>query len=959
MFQQHLCLCECVLLQVLVSQCVATLFLYKMTISSDVIHSTLSTNNNNSSISTNNTTAIDNNISPSDSPTQPMHAADMTSIEESVTATCPPTTSSQSPATSPATTSVTDDNDEYSHATPPPPPPPPTSAHDVSKTLIDETKKTNNSLDETETEEEDGDDDDVIDKKCASKRDSDVQSNVETKKKTEDSDNEHDEEEEEVEVKEDETEEEEVEGKCNRASSEERAQPPAVSSMTTKSMGHDEISSEDVAEMARLRAAKFIQERTKMACLLPSAAEAESVKQSNSISASHHAQSNAGGQGSGTSSRKRKLTVKDILVSQRTRESKQQRMSINDNNNISPTTVNNNLGALGQLMPGLGAMAGGMLDPTAHLSEANPLAALLAAAAAAAATSTSNPNVSSNGATANLAQAFMPDSQSAYISSLASSLSQSNANTTALALMASLSAMMQQQQQPNKNTTTKEDISMNVLNPLSQLTSNPLINLESTLANVMANNFSRGNNNNTSAQSNNVDDDDDEDEKSERNTTTPIDFSLKPTSHKAEKKTKSKKKMNGENGTGREEETPLDLSAPKRPEDFDSNQSNKDASFALLSQMANLSEGANANNNNNFAAMAAAAAAAAAFSPNFLTKMAATMSPWGNFNAGGNNNKTNNTNESNATAAAFAALFQQVYGNSTNNGQSNQSNSHQTNKSINKSMQQQQQQSQQQQPPSVSALFQSFPDLYWNNKFQNKTSNTSAPSFGGLSNSAALLSARHHNHQPPPAASQPMRTKSSSGRQNPWQAQWINRSSEQTRDVFTCVWCKDSFKSLAEMTDHMKRSPRCGMAGMQQHHSHAHHQQPQQPGQQHRSSHSPASGGGNGHHPLSSSASASSSQHSGQGGHKQLANLGGNVQSPMSSIKEAVSHGANSFLGSSKSSGGAVNMPRKLVRGQDVWLGRGAEQTRQILKCKFCFEDCDLYKKKESKLECKSIRVTR
>jgi hypothetical protein len=28
-----------------------------------------------------------------------------------------------------------------------------------------------------------------------------------------------------------------------------------------------------------------------------------------------------------------------------------------------------------------------------------------------------------------------------------------------------------------------------------------------------------------------------------------------------------------------------------------------------------------------------------------------------------------------------------------------------------------------------------------------------------------------------------------------------------------------------------------------------------------------------------------------------------------------------------------VGLPRKLVRGQDVWLGRGAEQTRQILKC--------------------------
>jgi len=28
----------------------------------------------------------------------------------------------------------------------------------------------------------------------------------------------------------------------------------------------------------------------------------------------------------------------------------------------------------------------------------------------------------------------------------------------------------------------------------------------------------------------------------------------------------------------------------------------------------------------------------------------------------------------------------------------------------------------------------------------------------------------------------------------------------------------------------------------------------------------------------------------------------------------------------------SVQLPRKLVRGQDVWLGKGAEQTRQILK---------------------------
>ncbi|GIY27451.1 protein tiptop [Caerostris extrusa] len=77
------------------------------------------------------------------------------------------------------------------------------------------------------------------------------------------------------------------------------------------------------------------------------------------------------------------------------------------------------------------------------------------------------------------------------------------------------------------------------------------------------------------------------------------------------------------------------------------------------------------------------------------------------------------------------------------------------------------------------------------------------------------------------------------GRQNPWQSQWMSRSSEQTRDVFTCVWCKESFRSLEDMTVHMKQSPRCGMAGMQTtlpatspnsssviNHQHNHHQSP-------------------------------------------------------------------------------------------------------------------------------------
>lgn len=124
-----------------------------------------------------------------------------------------------------------------------------------------------------------------------------------------------------------------------------------------------------------------------------------------------------------------------------------------------------------------------------------------------------------------------------------------------------------------------------------------------------------------------------------------------------------------------------------------------------------------------------------------------------------------------------------------------------------------------------------------------------------------------------------------SNRQNPWQSQWISRSGEQTKDVFTCVWCKESFQSLADMTLHMKQSPRCGMAGM----------------------HAAV--------PPSQPATSSSAGHT----------------TPPPPKLTATPPGAS---GATTKDG--VPLPRKLVRGQDVWLGKGAEQTRQILKCMWC-----------------------
>lgn len=130
------------------------------------------------------------------------------------------------------------------------------------------------------------------------------------------------------------------------------------------------------------------------------------------------------------------------------------------------------------------------------------------------------------------------------------------------------------------------------------------------------------------------------------------------------------------------------------------------------------------------------------------------------------------------------------------------------------------------------------------------------------------------------------------GRQNPWQSQWMSRSSEQTRDVFTCVWCKESFRSLDDMTIHMKQSPRCGMAGMQ--------------------SNLPSAS------PATSAMNHQSSSH-----HSAL-------PAKCSSSSASAGPAANAVVKEN------ISLPRKLVRGQDVWLGKGAEQTRQILKCMWC-----------------------
>lgn len=115
----------------------------------------------------------------------------------------------------------------------------------------------------------------------------------------------------------------------------------------------------------------------------------------------------------------------------------------------------------------------------------------------------------------------------------------------------------------------------------------------------------------------------------------------------------------------------------------------------------------------------------------------------------------------------------------------------------------------------------------------------------------------------------------SSGRHSAWQSHWLNKGADQTKDVLKCVWCKMSFPTLQAMSTHMAETKH-GTAAAQS-------LQPPPP-------------------PPPPPVTTSS-------GHKNDLNM---------LIKET------------------MPLPRKLVRGQDVWLGKGAEQTRQILKCMWC-----------------------
>lgn len=133
---------------------------------------------------------------------------------------------------------------------------------------------------------------------------------------------------------------------------------------------------------------------------------------------------------------------------------------------------------------------------------------------------------------------------------------------------------------------------------------------------------------------------------------------------------------------------------------------------------------------------------------------------------------------------------------------------------------------------------------------------------------------------------------SASSRHSAWQSHWLNKGAEQAKDVLKCVWCKQSFPSLQALTTHMKEAKHCGV------------NVPVPP----MSSSIPQT-----QMPNSSPSNVSNTNISSGNANK------GNQSTDLNLlIKET------------------MPLPRKLVRGQDVWLGKGAEQTRQILKCMWC-----------------------
>ncbi|XP_061399601.1 protein teashirt [Musca vetustissima] len=148
------------------------------------------------------------------------------------------------------------------------------------------------------------------------------------------------------------------------------------------------------------------------------------------------------------------------------------------------------------------------------------------------------------------------------------------------------------------------------------------------------------------------------------------------------------------------------------------------------------------------------------------------------------------------------------------------------------------------------------------------------------------------NVAPPPASEGITKT-----RHNIWQSHWQNKGVASS--VFRCVWCKQSFPTLEALTTHMKDSKHCGVNVPPFGNLPTANERPPPPNQ-------PPQGAN----------------------HLRQQHSKGNNNGPSQAAKNAFQ-----FRGDPP-----TPLPRKLVRGQNVWLGKGVEQAMQILKCMRCGE---------------------
>uniref|UniRef100_A0A1A9WXA7 C2H2-type domain-containing protein n=1 Tax=Glossina brevipalpis TaxID=37001 RepID=A0A1A9WXA7_9MUSC len=136
-------------------------------------------------------------------------------------------------------------------------------------------------------------------------------------------------------------------------------------------------------------------------------------------------------------------------------------------------------------------------------------------------------------------------------------------------------------------------------------------------------------------------------------------------------------------------------------------------------------------------------------------------------------------------------------------------------------------------------------------------------------------------------------------RHNIWQSHWQNKGVASS--VFRCVWCKQSFATLEALTAHMKDSKHCGV-------------------------NVPPFG----NLPTAADRTPISSAQTPPGGqgHMRQSSSKSNANAPSAAAKNAFQYRGDP----------PTPLPRKLVRGQNVWLGKGVEQAMQILKCMRCGE---------------------